>query len=161
MKIFSLSFGRVFAVLALCLALASPALAADAGKKAKAPASKKSSASQSPEVIQKQLDEFASNTIKTLNRCVIPSATKKEITKNADGSFTARYIAIDPGSVSCSYKTPDKPGPVTYIGYMRYSEIEYHCTAPTKSAADKGTFAPKNTKMLTELVKYVNGKWTY
>jgi hypothetical protein len=130
-------------------------------KKEPAAAKKPAAPANSPEALQKGLDDFAKNTIATLNRVVIPSAGKKEITKNADGSFTARYIAIDPNSIRTSYKTPDQPGPVSYIGYMSYSENEYHCTAPTKAAADKGPFAVKSSKMLTELVKHLNGKWTY
>lgn len=129
-----------------------------------APAAKKSASTgpaTSPEALQKGLDEFARNTITTLNRCVVPSSGKKEVTKNADGSFTARYIAIDPNSIQTSYKTPDKPGPVSYIGYMSYNESEYYCTAPTKAAAEKGPFTPRNTKFLTELIKHLNGKWTY
>ena len=143
---------------------AAPAKKAPAAPKDAAPAAKKSASAgpaNSPEVLQKGLDDFAKNTIATLNRCVVPSSGKKEITKNADGSFTARYIEIDPNSIRTSYKTPDKPGPVSYIGYMSYNESEYHCTAPTKAAAEKGPFTPRNTKMLTELIKHLNGKWTY
>lgn len=197
-------FGRVLLASTLCLALATPALAAEAGTKAAAPAAKKESAApaksapapavkkqsaapapakksqtpskasapaakkapgksaaSSPEAIQKGLETFADSTIASLNRCVIPSVTKKEIKKNADGTFTARYIAIDPNSIRTSYKKPEKDGPVTYIGYMSYNESEYHCTAATKAEAEKGNFAPRNTKMLTELIKFMNGKWTY
>lgn len=199
MKSFSF-FNRLFLVSAFSLALATPALAAEAAKpapadkpaaaapakadKTSAPASKKAATpakkssaaapkaakgkhsapaghTHSPEVLQRGLDEFAHKTIATLNRCVVPSLGKKEITKNADGTFTARYIEIDPKSIRTSYKTPNKPGPVAYIGYMSYNEIEYHCTAPSKTAAEKGPFAPKNSKMLTELIKHLNGKWTY
>ena len=140
-----------------------PAKKAPAAPRAVAPATKKSasSAANSPEALQKGLDDFAKNTITTLNRCVVPSSGKKEVTKNADGTFTARYIAIDPNSIKTSYKTPDKPGPVSYIGYMSYNESEYYCTAATKAEAEKGPFTPRNTKFLTELIKHLNGKWTY
>lgn len=147
-----LSFGRIVPLLLLCCVLATPALAA---------AKSSAGAAASPEVLQKGLDEFASTTIKTLNRCVVPSSGKKEITKNADGTFTARYIEIEPKSVNTSYKKPQNPGPVTYIGYMRYEEIEYCCTAPSKAAAAKGPFTPTRRQNMTELIKYVNGKWTY
>ena len=186
-------FSRLLVASALCLALATPALAAEAAPAAKpapaaakpaapakkpaapakassapkkAPASPKAApagkgAAHSPEALQKGLDDFAKNTIATLNRCVVPSSGKKEVLKNGDGSFTARYIEIDPGSVKTWYKQPEKPGPVAYVGYMSYNEVEYHCTAPSKAAAEKGPFVPKSNKMLTELIKHYNGKWTY
>jgi hypothetical protein len=130
-------------------------------KKETAGAKKPAAPANSPEALQKGLDDFAKSTIATLNRVAIHSAHKKEIVKNADGSFTARYVEIDPNSIRTSYKKPEQPGPVTYIGYMSYNEVEYHCTAPTRAAADKGPFAVSNSKRLTELVKYLNGKWTY
>ncbi len=186
-------FSRLLVASALCLALATPALAAEAAPAAKpapaaakpaapakkpaapakasaapkkAPAAPKAApagktASNSPETLQKGLDDFAKNTIATLNRCVVPSSGKKEVLKNGDGSFTARYIEIDPGSIKTWYKQPEKPGPVAYVGYMSYNEVEYHCTAPSKAAAEKGPFVPKSNKMLTELIKHYNGKWTY
>ena len=186
-------FSRLLVASALCLALATPALAAEAAPAAKpapaaakpaapakkpavpakasaapkkAPAAPKAapagkSAANSPEALQKGLDDFAKTTIATLNRCVVPSSGKKEVLKNGDGSFTARYIEIDPGSVKTWYKQPEKPGPVAYVGYMSYNEVEYHCTAPSKAAAEKGPFVPKSNKMLTELIKHYNGKWTY
>ena len=186
-------FSRLLVASALCLALATPALAAEAAPAAKpapaaakpaapakkpavpakasaapkkAPAAPKAapagkSAANSPEALQKGLDDFAKTTIATLNRCVVPSSGKKEVLKNGDGSFTARYIEIDPGSVKTWYKQPEKPGPVAYVGYMSYNEVEYHCTAPSEAAAEKGPFVPKSNKMLTELIKHYNGKWTY
>ena len=186
-------FSRLLVASALCLALATPALAAEAAPAAKpapaaakpaAPAKKPASpakasaapkkapaapkaapagktASNSPEALQKGLDDFAKTTIATLNRCVVPSSGKKEVLKNGDGSFTARYIEIDPGSVKTWYKQPEKPGPVAYVGYMSYNEVEYHCTASSKAAAEKGPFVPRSNKMLTELIKHYNGKWTY
>ena len=140
-----------------------PAKARSAPKKPAAPkaATAGKTAVNSPEALQKGLDDFAKNTIATLNRCVVPSSGKKEVLKNGDGSFTARYIEIDPGSLKTWYKQPEKPGPVAYVGYMSYNEVEYHCTASSKAAAEKGPFVPKSNKMLTELIKHYNGKWTY
>jgi hypothetical protein len=166
-------FSRLLLTSLFCFALAAPASAAadkaaapakSAAPAKKAPAAKKpeaAGAAHSAEAIQKKLDIFAAETIGKLNRNALPSLNKKEVKKNADGSFTARYIEIDPSSAKTSYKKPDNPGSVTYIGYMTYNEIEYHCTAPSKEAAEKGPFSIKTVKNLTELVKYLHGKWTY
>lgn len=162
----------------LCFALVLPAPAAQNATKAAAPAKKSASAKAaapskkapraarqkaeaSPEDIQKQFEAFALETVGKLNRHALPSLGKKEVKQNADGSFTARYIEIDPASIKTSYKKPETPGGVTYLGYMSYNEAEYACTAASKAEAEKGPFSVKRAKMLTEIVKYVNGKWTY
>lgn len=138
---------RALCALALILALGMPSLV---------------SASETTAALEKGLREFAAKTIESINRCVVPSEKKKEITKNHDGSYTARYIAIDPRSVNVSISKPSNmSGAVKYIGYMRYCENELSCTASTKAAAEKGPFKPTRTENLTELVKYVNGKWSY
>ena len=145
----------------LCLTLAGPlCVSADA---AQVVASKKSKSAPvaSPGAVQHGLDEFAQKTIASINRCVLPSSGKKEITSNGNGSFTARYIEIDPKSVSTSYKPAENSSVVTYIGYMNYQEVEYTCTASSKAAAAKGPFTPIRREQMTELIKYVNGKWTY
>ena len=160
-------FGRLALALVLILAMAAPAIAADnSAKSAKKPAASKTSkakpAADTPEAVQAKLDQFAKTTIATLNRCVVPSAGKKAVTQNSDGTYTARYIEINPATLTTSYKKPENAGgPLTYIGTMRYEEIEYQCTASSKDGALNGPFAPKKREMMTELIKYINGKWTY
>ncbi len=162
---------------ALSLLLVAPALAAEvkpapnakpaakAAAKPKAKATSKKAASKSTTTnsadLQARLDEFARNTVASMNRCVLPSCDKKEVRQNADGTFTARYIEIDPKSIETSYKKPENSKIVNYIGYMNYAEIEYVCTAGTKNAALAGPFTPARREHMTELVKYMKGKWTY
>ncbi|MDL2317270.1 hypothetical protein LJC59_09435 [Desulfovibrio sp. OttesenSCG-928-A18] len=151
-------FSRMLLVPVFCLLLTLPTLAGASDQGILLAAA----ASASPETLQRDLDDFAQRTIASINRCILPSEGKKEVTRNGDGSYTARYIAINPKSVSTSYKKPDKVvGGVTYIGYMRYDEIEYSCTAKSKAEAERGPFTVKRSENLTELIKYVNGKWSY
>ena len=167
----SFIISRVLLGTALCLALAVPAMAEGTPvKKSPAPATapakkasgkKATAAVETPEQVQEKLDSFAQRTIVSINRCVLPSSGKKEVKKNEDGSFTARYIEVDPKSVSTSYKEPESSKAVTYIGYMRYMEIEYSCTAASHSEAVNGPFTAQRRESMTELVKYVKGKWTY
>lgn len=144
-------FCRSVLCAALCLVLATPALAASA----KAPAA-------SVETLQKSLDDFAVKNAKTINACILPSQNKKEITKNADGSWTARYIAVDLDSVATTVKKSDNPNSIMpYSGSIRYQEVEYVCTASSKAAADKGPFTVKRRELITEpVIKYLNGRWT-
>ena len=87
----SFIISRVLLGTALCLALAVPAMAegtpatkSSPAPKTSAPAPAKSSGkkatakSDSPEQLQAQLDSFAQKTIGSINRCVLPSSSKKE-----------------------------------------------------------------------------------
>lgn len=157
-------FFRLVLGAALCLAMASPAFSSEATTLVAASKGKKSQAAStvnhSPAAVQSQLDEFAQKTIASINRCVLPSANKKEIKRGPGGGFTARYIEIDPRSVSTSYKASQNTA-VQYIGYMNYDEVEYVCNGKTEAAAKSGPCTQTRREKLTELVKYVNGKWTY
>lgn len=133
-----------------CLALAAPAISSAAAVK-----------NESQEVLTKKLHEFGLGVAESYNRCVKGNKKKKDIEKNTDGTYTAVYHEIDPQSITCTYRDSSNPnGPVKYIGTLNYSEVKYVCTAPTRAAAEKGPFVQYRTNT-TELVKYVNGKWTY
>lgn len=129
----------------LCLALASPCFAAE-----------------SMEALQKKLDTFALNNAKTINACILPSKKKKEITKNSDGSWTARYIEVDLDSIIATVKKSDNPKSIMpYSGSLRYQEVEWVCTAGSKKAAEQGPFTVKRRELITEpVIKYLNGRWT-
>lgn len=139
----------------LCFALAAPAHAASA---------KKASGKQpdSLEVIHKKLDEFALKNAQSINACILPSENKKEFTRNADGSWTARYIAVDMSTISTTVKKTDNPNSIMpYSGSIRYQEVEYVGTGPTKDAAGKGPFQAVRRESITEpVIKYINGRWT-
>ena len=156
-----LPFTRVLfcAVISLLLATV-PAFHADA--KAPAGSGKKSATkADNPETLKKKLEDFGKGIAESYNRCVLPNINKKEVTKNDNGTFTAKYQAIDPQSIEASFKPAiDPKSPVKYIGTLLYAEVTYTCTAPTREEALKGPFAGSRA-MTTELVKYVNGKWSY
>lgn len=114
------------------------------------------------DVLQKKLDDFAVNNAKTINSCILPSKKKKEITKNSDGSWTARYIEVDLDSINATVKKSDNPKSIMkYSGSLRYQEVEWVCTASSKKAAEQGPFAVKRRELITEpVIKYLNGRWT-
>ncbi|MDR2161089.1 MAG: hypothetical protein LBO77_02975 [Desulfovibrio sp.] len=118
-------------------------------------------AKASGDQVQQKLDAFARRTISSINRAVLPSSLKKEVSRNNDGTFTARYIEVDPDTISTSYLTPEDSALVSYIGYMHYVEIEYICTARDQKGALNGPFIPRKRAPVTEIIKYIKGKWTY
>jgi hypothetical protein len=140
---------------------AKSATAPDAGKKtASKPAP---AAGKSPdEIMHQKLEEFGRDAVERMNKHALPSQGKKEVLKNKDGSYTARYVSIDPASLRVSFKKAEPPaGTVSHIGYLHYVEREYFCTAPTAEAAKNGPFEPKISRGQTELIKYMRGKWSY
>ena len=116
---------------------------------------------ESPDELTKRLHEFGVNLAASYNRTVLGSKAKKDIKKNADGSFTATYHEIDVNTISGTYRDSSNPtGPVKYIGTLTYAEVTYTNTAPTQAEAEKGPFRESRTTT-TELIKYVKGKWSY
>ncbi len=185
-----LSFSRVAIVSCLCLLLGgvTSANAADAAAKGAAKAAPKAEVKAAPkaetkaapkkakskkaeapvakgaetgDALNNRLQAFAQSTIASINRNIMPSAKKKQVTQNADGSYTCRYIAVDNSNVQTSYKKPESSTAITYVGKMTYEEVEYSCTAPSSAAAMAGPFTEARRESMTELVKYVDGKWTY
>lgn len=147
------AYCRVLAVLIGLFMLATP-LAAQAKNKHSA------GAAHSQEVLHTGLVQFGKKIIESYNRCVMPNKKNMKVVKNSDGTYSAEYMSADPNSVSGTVKPAVNPGPVKYIGYLRYSEIRHISKGKTKAEAMKGPFTPVS-KITTELVKYMNGKWTY
>ena len=124
----------------------------------KTPAVKKSPSS---DPIQQKLDEFAVKTLASMNKHVRPGLNAKEVVKNPDGTFTARYKAMDTNSLRTYYKKPEAAKVVTYIGIMDYHKLTYECRGATKDEALQGPFKEVLRLPTTELIKYIKGVWRY
>lgn len=129
--------------------------------KTPAPVAQKSSTHPNKDEANATLRVFANNALEKMNRLVIPSKGKKEIRQNGNGTWTARYTEIDVNSIQTSVAVPADTKFVQYVGYMRYVDVEYICTADTKQAALNGPFKVNSKESLTELVKCQKGKWGY
>ena len=148
------SFFRALLGAALCLALGT-GIALTSSTAAIA-------AGESQEAVQKKLDSFVQQYAASFNRCVVPSKAKMAVTKNPDGTFTATYREMDPKSFQTSFSTPKGANPpkgLQYIATIHYDEVDWRCTAPSKTDAVKGPFNASRQRT-TEWIKYLNGKWT-
>ena len=151
------SFYRFIVIGVFCLVVAAPALAISST----AAKSTRAAKGVPHEELDKKLREFGVQLAESYNRNVLGSKAKKDIKKNADGTYTAIYHEIDISSIAGSFKESSNPsGPVKYIGTLTYAEVRYTSTAPTRAEAEKGPFSESRTTT-TELVKYVRGKWSY
>jgi len=148
------SFYRRIIIALFCLVMAAPVLAISH-------TAAKASRGESHEELTKKLLEFGAQLAESYNRCVKGSKAKKDIEKNADGTYTAIYHEIDINSIAGTFKESSNPsGPVKYIGTLNYTEVRYTSTAATRAEAAQGPFRESRTTT-TELVKYVKGKWSY
>ncbi len=116
-------------------------------------------AAADPEKLQQDLDVFAKSCVVNMNNQIKPGIRTKQLTKTPEG-FQAHYIAVDPDSLSTSF-SPSEHKIVPYIGRMMYHEVEYVCMGKTEKEALAGPFNEVNRRPMTELIKYMKGKWTY
>lgn len=139
---------------------AAPATVATAGKK-DAPTAPAAQKAPSSDPVQQKLDEFACNTLASMNKHIRPGLSAKEVVKNPDGTFTARYKCMDVNSLRTYYKKPEAAKVVTYIGIMDYHKLTLECRGATKDEALQGPFKEVLRMPTTELIKYVKGVWRY
>ncbi len=111
--------------------------------------------------LKKSLDAFAHDCIVTMNKHRKPGIGSKEVTRQPDGTYMARYMAVDMDSLVTSYNPTNGNKTIKYIGRMIYHEVEYVSTGKNQKQAMAGPFNESNRTPITELIKYKAGKWTY
>lgn len=125
------------------------------------PASPKQSVQTADDKVKLSLDSFAKGCITDMNKQRRPGISQKEVKKQSDGSYMARYMAVDPDSLVTSYNSTENNKTIKYIGRMNYHEVEYVSTGKDQKQALAGPFSETNRTPIIELVKYKAGKWTY
>ena len=158
----SLPAGDALAANAAETAKKQPAATPPAKSGKAAPA--KTSAKRNPEdpaILKEDLDFFAKDCISRMNKQRRPGINSKEVQRQPDGSFLARYMAVDPDSLETSYDPITGNKTVKYIGRMQYHEVEYVCSGKDQKQALAGPFNEANRAPVTELIKYKLGKWSY
>lgn len=109
-----------------------------------------------PESVQNQLRSYANKHIAHLVNNIAPCEKKKEVVRVND-IYQARYLFIDPESVSTHVKHDDRRN--TYVGFLVYHEVEFACQATSRDMALSGAFAATKIRRIIEIVQYKNGRW--
>ena len=125
------------------------------------PAAATPAPSAADDKLKQSLDVFAKDCVTRMNKQRRPGILQKEVKRQPDGSYVARYVAVDPDSLQTSYNPTSGHKTIKYIGRMDYHEVEYLCTGKNQQQALAGPFNETNRVPLTELIKYKNNKWTY
>ncbi|MDR3043248.1 MAG: hypothetical protein LBU75_03175 [Desulfovibrio sp.] len=109
------------------------------------------------EDVHNKLDTLARAKLRHMNESLRPCQTRKDVVQNGN-EFVARYLAVDPDSLSTDVHDAQGPG-AKYVGLIVYHEQEYESRAATKEAALTGDFAVVKARRVTEIIRYDKGKW--
>lgn len=128
------------------------------------PSTSQTPLSAADDPLKKDLEVFAKDCIVKMNRQRKPGINHKEVITQPDGTFMARYMAVDPDSLMTSYNPTKKENKeIKYIGIMDYHEVEYVSMGKSAKQALAGPFNETNRTPVSELVKYrsKSKKWSY
>ena len=114
-------------------------------------------AEKSQTQIQAELDAFVLTYVDTANKRLSVNRSKPRVTKE-NGKYVARFTEIDRTSVTAEVR-PSKSKHFQYVARLRYHEMSYECVGKTRKAALKGPWKCTSVRRLTEMPRYVKGKW--
>ncbi|MGJ3523504.1 hypothetical protein ACR4XJ_10780 [Nitratidesulfovibrio sp. D1] len=117
----------------------------------------KKSAGDTIEEVHNKLDTLARAKLRHMNESLRPCQTRKDVVQNGH-EFVARYLAVDPDSLSTDVHDAQGPG-AKYVGLIVYHEQEFESRAATKEAALAGDFTMVKARRVTEIIRYDKGKW--
>ncbi|WMW65807.1 hypothetical protein [Nitratidesulfovibrio liaohensis] len=109
------------------------------------------------EDVHNKLDTLARAKLRHMNESLRPCQTRKDVVQNGN-EFVARYMAVDPDSLSTDVHDAQGPG-AKYVGLIVYHEQEFESRAATKEAALTGNFSVVKARRVTEIIRYDKGKW--
>ncbi|NHZ46377.1 hypothetical protein [Nitratidesulfovibrio liaohensis] len=109
------------------------------------------------EDVHDKLDTLARAKLRHMNESLRPCQTRKDVVQNGN-EFVARYMAVDPDSLSTDVHDAQGPG-AKYVGLIVYHEQEFESRAATKEAALTGNFSVVKARRVTEIIRYDKGKW--
>ncbi|HEU6438659.1 MAG TPA: hypothetical protein VE028_14550 [Nitratidesulfovibrio sp.] len=109
------------------------------------------------EEVHNKLDTLARAKLRHMNESLRPCQSRKDVVQNGN-EFVARYMAVDPDSLSTDVHDAQGPG-AKYVGLIVYHEQEFESRAATKEAALTGNFSVVKARRVTEIIRYDKGKW--
>lgn len=114
-------------------------------------------AKKSEAQIQAELERFVLVYVDKANKLLSVNRSKPRVTREK-GVYVARFTEIDRTSVTAELR-PSNSKHFQYVARLRYHEMTYECEGKTRKAALKGPWKCTNVRRLTEMPRYVKGKW--
>ena len=103
-------------------------------------------------------EEFAKSKVKQLNRNHRFCRSRMKITKQADGTYRARYYQIDDSTLSIKVRR-SKSSSIPYVGVLSYREQVFESSATTPELFDQSSFAVVEVIPNRHIFSYRKGTW--
>lgn len=118
-------------------------------------------ASAAMERARMEFEVYAAQWVDLVSRNLMHTREEMEIAAEADGSIAARYVEVDRDAVALTVKASASGGAACpFIGVLRYVERRYESRGASEDEARAGPFSRVGAQRVTEIFRYVNGRWT-
>ena len=114
-------------------------------------------AKKSEEQIQAELDRFVLSYVDKANKRMTVNRQKPRVLREGN-KFVARFTEIERDSVNAEMRQ-SRSRHFQYVARLRYQEVTYESEGKTRKAALKGPWRVVNMRRLTEMPRYVKGRW--
>lgn len=101
---------------------------------------------------------FAKEKVKQLNRNHRFSRSRMEVTKQADGTYRARFHQIDDSTMSVKVRR-SQSGTIPFVGIISYKEQIFESFAKSRDQLDKGDFQVVQVIPNRHIFSYQKGVW--
>ncbi|MUM77792.1 hypothetical protein GKC30_09115 [Pseudodesulfovibrio sp. F-1] len=111
-------------------------------------------------LIQKHADftSFAKSKIRSLNQNHNLSRSRMKIERQPDGSYRARYHAIDDGSLVCNVRRSSS-NTIPFVGVLFYKEKVFEAVASSPDACRVAEFIPVAVIPNRHIFSFKQGSW--
>lgn len=101
---------------------------------------------------------FAKGKLQAFDRNHAMSKKRMQVTRMPDGTYVARYKAVDHSSMICTVKrSKSKVSP--YVGVVRFYEFTYEAIGASHKDARSAEFRPVKKKRNRHIFSFVSGRW--
>lgn len=101
---------------------------------------------------------FAQEKIREMNRNLNLSRERMQISREADGSYRARFHQIDDSSMSLEVSRSSSRS-IPYVAVLSYREEVYDASCPTPEQCRQEQFVPVGFIPNRHIFSYSNGAW--
>jgi len=107
-----------------------------------------------------QFEPFARKWVSIISRNLRHTASDMQIVADGDGTVVARFLEVDHNSLELQVKPSASGGTVCpFVGVLRYREHHYEARAGTADEVRNSQFHKVKTQRVTEIFRYVSGRW--
>jgi hypothetical protein len=113
------------------------------------------------EAVRTQFDTFARAWVGRISRNLRHTAADMALQRDGGGAVVASFMEVDHDSLEMQVK-PSASGGAScpFVGVLRYQEHHYESRASSEDEARRGPFTRVKTQRVTEIFRYVSGRWT-